>query len=142
MLLRSFYDGTVNFSWFPERDCYPCEVSNMGQLPLRGFHDGKDIVARVSGWDGYSCFVSRMGRIVLKFPERDRYSYEVWTVQTLLRVFHDGTVFPARRTGWDVSARFPHWDILMRGSQNETDIIASFTRKDRSSAIFTRYKSL
>jgi len=152
---------------FPRWDSCPCEVSKMGQLPLRGFQDGTAAPARFPRWDSCPCEFSKMGQLPLRvfqdgkdiparFPGWDGYSClvsrmghilrsfengthscEVWTGQIFLRVSHDGTVFPARCTGWNVSAMFPHWD---RGFQNDTDFRASYPRQDRRSAMFTRYK--
>jgi hypothetical protein len=125
-------------------DEYSCLVSWMGQLTIRGFHDGKDISVRFPGLDEYSCLVSRMGRIPANFPERDRYSCDVWTgqiflwgldgadilvrsgrgryscefsmtVQILLRGVRDETFRLGFHTVTDINARFPEWDRFSCG---------------------------
>jgi hypothetical protein len=81
---------------------YSCLVSRMGQIFLLSFQDGTDILLRP--W---------RERDSREFPVSDRFPCHVY------RMGH-------------ISATFPHWNILLRGFQNETDFRSRFPGQDTS----------
>jgi hypothetical protein len=142
MLLRSFYDGTVISLGFLDRTAIPakfpvwdsclCEVSMMVKIYSRGFQDGMDIPALFRVWDELLRSFQN-GTDILVRSGRCRHHCEFpMTGQFSLRGVQDGRFGEVSTLG----------QILLGGSQNETDFLSSFTRKDRRSAMFTRYRPL